>query len=272
MALILPDINGSSGIWGTILNDALNGMDVRITDNTNAASTNTGAIATNTTAINGLNTRVTTIEGAAGSATPGMKAFTSVANRDATIPNPTPGMQCITTDTNVQWVGVTITGTSKWVPVPGQMLGSLWQNTPQNIPDSTTGTVINFSTPDITYNPLNWLDPTANQFKPTAPGWYELSGGVSFEMGTGTATTTGIRLCYFRLNGSGSLPGTAGSPTLNALTGTVLSLSSATYYLNGVSDYIELLAAQNSGQALATMTGQGYQRPRLSAKYVAAPH
>jgi hypothetical protein len=181
-------------------------------------------------------------------------------------------MQCITTDTNIQWVGVPVSGVGKWVPASGQIVGSFWQQTAQGIPDSTTATIINFSTPDITYNPLAWMDPTANQFKPNVPGWYEFTGGVSFEMGTGAATTTGIRLGYFRLNGTGSLPGTASSPTLNALTGTVLPLSSATYYLNGVSDFIELMAAQNSGQALNTMTGQGYQRPRLSVKYVGAAH
>lgn len=69
MALILPDINGSSGVWGTILNDALNGMDVRITNNANTGAANSNAIATNTTAINGLDSRLDTVEAGGGATT-----------------------------------------------------------------------------------------------------------------------------------------------------------------------------------------------------------
>jgi hypothetical protein len=45
MALILPDLNGSKGIWGAILNDALNGLDQRVISNTAVSTGNTQAIA-----------------------------------------------------------------------------------------------------------------------------------------------------------------------------------------------------------------------------------
>jgi hypothetical protein len=78
MALPLPDINGSSGVWGTILNDYLNDMDSRVVAGTNSSTTNTTAITTltgrvnghdtaisnNTSAINGLDNRLDAVEGA----------------------------------------------------------------------------------------------------------------------------------------------------------------------------------------------------------------
>lgn len=45
MALILPELNGSKGIWGSILNDALNGLDQRVISNTDRSTGNTQAIA-----------------------------------------------------------------------------------------------------------------------------------------------------------------------------------------------------------------------------------
>lgn len=80
MTLTLPEINGSDGVWGQILNDALNGLDTRVTNNTTATTTNTGnittltgrvnghdtAISNNTSAINQLDNRVDTIEAGGG--------------------------------------------------------------------------------------------------------------------------------------------------------------------------------------------------------------
>lgn len=80
MAFTLPEINGSSGVWGTILNQTLTEMDQRITANTTSTGTNTSnittltnrvnghdtAISNNTTAINQLDSRVDTIEAGGG--------------------------------------------------------------------------------------------------------------------------------------------------------------------------------------------------------------
>ena len=69
MALPLPDINGSSGTWGTILNNYLNEMDGRVVAGTNTGSSNATAISNlnstvggHTTTINGHTSSITALD------------------------------------------------------------------------------------------------------------------------------------------------------------------------------------------------------------------
>lgn len=78
------------------------------------------------------------------------------------------------------------------------------------------------------------------------PGWYEISGGVSF-----ASSGTGIRLASWAVNGS-NIPGSdALIPTAGSGNSTRLPTRTELVYLD-IGDYVELKALQTSGGALNT--------------------
>ena len=84
MALILPVLNGSSGVWGAILNDCLNGMDIRIVENMNAAVANATAITGLTGRVNGHDTAITANSTAITNNSTSITNLTSAVNNHTT--------------------------------------------------------------------------------------------------------------------------------------------------------------------------------------------
>lgn len=114
-----------------------------------------------------------------------------------------------------------------------------------------TLTAIPFNTED--FDPLGWHPTTGltNIILPDIEGYYAVSGNVEF-----VANATGVRKSYIRARTYNAGPYLMASQTAPAVGGgandqTSLSVST-TVYLNGSTDYVELVVSQNSGAALST--------------------
>jgi hypothetical protein len=151
------------------------------------------------------------------------------------------------TDTNRIMVGVSVSGVSYWVPLPGTYLLSVRQTAQQSFADATYA-ALQFGAVD--YNPYAaW---TANtKFQPRFPGWFLMTGAASF-----SNNQVGMRLTAWYKNGTqltsninqGFVPGG----------GAATAARSNPIYLNGTTDYAELWAYQNSGAALLTSVSAGW--------------
>lgn len=116
----------------------------------------------------------------------------------------------------------------------------------QSIPDNTA-TAITFTTEDD--DDLGFHDPVTNNTRvtPTIPGWYRFNGTYF----SATLTTPVLFAVYFRKNNTGSHP-----PGKRALyqAGVVSPgvSCSALIEMNGTTDYVELVALQDSAGATNT--------------------
>jgi hypothetical protein len=173
---------------------------------------------------------------------------------------PTPGMMSFLADSQTWWQYVTVSGTGFWVPQPGTTVCSMYQATTGQTMAASTPTVVTLNTvvknltlgsADGTTSPPApcWL---SNQFKPKCPGWYLISGGVGFD-----PSTTGYRLCYLQKNSlaTGALvPGSGNELQSGALSySTSCSVRDVSVYLNGTTDFVELIAQTNPAVNLAAV-------------------
>ncbi len=115
----------------------------------------------------------------------------------------------------------------------------------QSIPDSTpTGILYDSENLD----PYGMHSTTSNTSRiiPTAPGWYEVSGGAVY-----APNASGSRKCQPYQNGlpinyaSGQVPASPGGSD-----GTAVACPTVTLFFNGTTDYVQLVAYQDSGGAL----------------------
>lgn len=81
---------------------------------------------------------------------------------------------------------------------------------------------------------------------PAYPGWYHIVGNVSF-----ATNATGLRLLTIQVNSPGAANVTAAQAPATASCPVSLNVSTVVY-LNGTTDYVTMLAYQNSGAALNT--------------------
>lgn len=115
---------------------------------------------------------------------------------------------------------------------------------------------------------LNGWDDSVNpsQFVPTVPGWYEFTGLIGYTSDTGNR-----RGAMFAVNGS--LTGITGAHVTIAPSGGFQSVISgipaatATVFMNGSTDYVQLLGHQSTGDPLNTSTTTRFM-PTMSVKYV----
>lgn len=106
-------------------------------------------------------------------------------------------------------------------------------------------------------------DNVTNNTRYTAryPGYYELiGGGVSFNN-----NGTGVRVCWWAVNGTGVNGSLTELPTATASTLCAVPAAGNLVYLSE-GDYVELIALQNSGGALSTTAGSTDQ-PHASIKW-----
>jgi|SRR6188508_307647 len=122
------------------------------------------------------------------------------------------------------------------------------QSTIQSIPDNTA-TAITFTTEDD--DPLGFHDTVTNttRITPTIAGWYRCTG--TYFSATLAASTPGLHAVFFRKNGATSIP--PGKRSLNQSIVVSPGVSCTTQIqFNGTTDYIELMALQDSTGAVNT--------------------
>jgi hypothetical protein len=236
MALILPEVNGSDGIWGTILNDCLNGMDARITTNTTAAETNATAITGLTNAITGLDNRLDDVEEAG---TGGGGGFTVATS--GTLPPVTVGQLTLETDTGYLSYGASIAGVPTRVPMPGSLVCKLRKTDAQSIASGTQDWVDwNVVSGDRLHG---WSAGTPSKYTCTVPGAYEFDGGAAF-----VSNATGYRRISVFHKG---LQYNATITTANAVNGTSTDLVLRPLLITlAVGDTVEMGCYHTAGAAL----------------------
>lgn len=126
-------------------------------------------------------------------------------------------------------------------------------------------------------NAVSWTDieldalggwSAANPTRWTAPrdGWYKLEGSVGFN----GSTAGEIRDAIWFVNGALISMGRARTIASTAISGDPLTIEArAIPRLLAEGDYVELIAAQDSGSSLNTATGS--LRPFISITYAGAP-
>lgn len=138
----------------------------------------------------------------------------------------------------------------------GKPIAQLVQAVAQNI---ATGTDVacTFTTEEIDRDNGHSNSTNTSRYTAATPGWYRLSGNATF-----SASSAGtFRQTQFRKNGTTLLNGAhrfrPGS--LSAASNISIPAPVTMVYLNGTTDYVELILSQDSGVTLTTVTGtNGY--------------
>lgn len=269
MTLTLPEINGSSGVWGTILNDALTELDTRVTTNTNTTTANTTSIttltgrvnghdttlATHTSQISNLDTRITTIEGSGGSGSGGFIVCTSTTKPPINV-----GQIIMETDTGFLSYDAQWSGTPTRVPFPGSGIVKWRQTTTQSIPNNTATTLTWNQISNDRLGGYSGSQPT--RYTCQTPGIYHLFASVTL-----AANATGIRTIKFLANG-GPLNSTIA--TINALGTGASSIATIPAMIKLVpGDYLEVEVTHTGGTALNTVVSTAEQ-PSITLVYYGA--
>lgn len=130
------------------------------------------------------------------------------------------------------------------------------QTTTQSIPN-VTYTAINWQTEDT--DPYNWHSTTnPTRITPTFPGWYRGWHSVGFS----NSTAGTYRLSYvLRTSAGGATAGRARRDQKVAPGGYTIRTAGIPFFMpmNGTTDYLEVMAYQDTGAAMSTPVGNNTQ-------------
>lgn len=148
-----------------------------------------------------------------------------------------------------------------FVAVP---LAVLRQTVAQSIPNGAF-TALLLDTEDIDRDGGHSTVTNTSRYTAQTAGWYTFQGSINF-----TANVTGQRTIVFRPNGGAAT--TYKNKVQIPMAGTVGSgsvVTTATFSMNGTTDYVEILGWQNSGGALLTyITDEG--NPSMAVRWVSS--
>ncbi len=129
----------------------------------------------------------------------------------------------------------------------------LVQQAAQSLANSTD-TALTFGAGSEDFDLGGWHSETTNNTRitPTIPGYYQVVGTVFL------AASSAVTSCIATIakNGTVQAPRSRMKPGANNLSGT--STVTVTLYLNGTTDYVELIGQQTSGGALNTNVGGSF--------------
>lgn len=117
---------------------------------------------------------------------------------------------------------------------------------------SSSATGINLDTEDIDTDNGHSTVTNTSRYVGQTPGYYLLIGTVDFAV-----NASGARQSYIRLNGTGTEAGFADNPGGSSAASDTALPTSAILFLNGTTDYAEIVGFQSSGGALNTGTPHG---------------
>lgn len=304
MSFTKPTVNGSSGVWGTMLNQALDDLDTRTTAAQSTATTaNTG--------VNTLSGRMTTAESNiqtlqnAGSGTANAVPLATVTAKGDLIVGTANGAVSrlgvtnarvlasdSTTGTGLSWVlpgtAAVATSTTRPAAVAGARVYETDTNrfvhgvnvagNPTYVPPAgsillkarqTAAQTIN-SAADVlaTFDTVDYDRlggfSGGSGYTPALAGWYEFTAAVTFVYNS--SFTGGLRSAYWMLNGV-LAPG--GGTSQNGVTGgtTVVHARAWTVLLT-TTQTVSLQIGQTSGTALTTGSATAWAQCAMSAKYL----
>ena len=122
----------------------------------------------------------------------------------------------------------------------------LYQSTPQTI-TTATNTALLFDSEDLDTDNGHSTVTNTSRYTATVAGWYMVTGTLQI-----AHNTTGNRIVFIRKNGSTTI-NQVGRQTSSATNTLGLQIGTMVY-LNGTTDYLELMAFQSSGGNLDTLT------------------
>ena len=160
------------------------------------------------------------------------------------INNPYDGALAVTRDTDALYVY----NGSSWVQPKAffKPVGRIVANATQALPDNTATAITFLGTDEIDTHGFHNPASNATRITPNIPGYYRFDGTTFFEQLT-TAVTASVN---WRLNGTTNLAAAArsipGSGDAFSLSSTVIQA------MNGSTDYVEMMALQNSAGADST--------------------
>ncbi len=250
--VIKPEVNGSVGTWGTVLNTALDDLQNQINTNAGTASAYDGRIGT-------VENRLTTVESAAQQNSAGGFYKGTEAQRGGDT-RYSQGGTYYETDTGRYWLG-TSTG---WVPTPGSIVFKVRQIAAQAVANGTDVTLLwggNYGMIDLDRYNVGLIGGTNGpNYKPGIAGWYQFTGAGSF-----TANADGARTVTWTVNGL-STPGAGASYAANNLT-QGCPARALTIKLTD-SDYVSMVQRQTSGVALQTGAATSFVQPAMQVVYL----
>lgn len=174
----------------------------------------------------------------------------------------TPGDRIIDPTTGVEWVYRKIGGVGYWTPPNGTGVGAFRSSSGPSVTNATY-TPLTWNTEDLDLLDAHSTVSNTSRYTPLIPGWYEFSGGFSFEN-----NITGHRISRWAKNGT-LQPASASIHMAN--TGSVAcSFPARPYaiYLNGSTDYAEMEVYQNSGGTRTCNTGAPEGHIYMLVKYL----
>lgn len=227
----LPVINGSTGVWGTILNNSIRQIEGYI--NTN--------LDTNTTQGDTLTTLTNDVTNIKNTFKNGMMAVSTSTTR----PPAVVGLIGLETDTGYLYYCASISGVATRVPFPGQYLAKLRQTSSQTF-NQGSAAAITYGVAD-TLRGGGWS--SGSRYTAQVPGIYEFTGAITFG-----ANATGYRTAMWYKGGT---PVPAGAVTIPATPITPTSASSVVTARTMViglntNDYVELYGVQSGATTLNT--------------------
>jgi hypothetical protein len=237
----LPVINGSTGTWGTILNQAIRDIEGYLNTNATADETQATDIETLKTDVTGLKAKPV-----------GMMAVSTSANR----PTAVVGLQGLETDTGYLYYVASILGVPTRVPLPGSLMARLYQSSTQTFATSVGAPLVLHGNDFLRQG--GWS--SGSRYSAPVSGTYEFTGAISYGN-----NATGYRAAMWYVGGSPLNGGASQVPAVAAVETTVFARTVAITLTAG--QYVELWGAQNSTVSLASST-QGTLRSGIQVKYL----
>ncbi len=141
-------------------------------------------------------------------------------------------------------------------------IAELRQSVAQSIANFPTATAVTFDLEDIDNDSGHSTSSNTSRYTAQTPGRFQLSGGIAF-----AGNATGRRWACWYLNGSVL---TGSQTTFAASTGSDIAIAARTktVLLNGTTDYVELIAQQDSGGALNTYVGSSQAQSGLVVRWL----
>lgn len=144
----------------------------------------------------------------------------------------------------------------------GKEVARLSRQTTQSVSD-TTDTAVQFDRNTLDFFSGHSTTTNNTRYTPSRPGWYKLSGGVSF---TTVAGSTQIQ-AWFRKNGTDNVEGSHGTDTTDTGTSPMsVACKAVSLPMNGTTDYVELMCRHTSGASIDTATTLA-RRPMMNVTY-----
>jgi hypothetical protein len=122
-----------------------------------------------------------------------------------------------------------------------------------------TATALQFGASSETLDASNWHDTVTNNTRltPTIQGWYEVWGAVAL----GNRTDYITMYSWIRQNGSTAIPPATKPPlpSVQIASTNMLPVTPVTVFMNGSTDYLELMTQHTNGAAVAQLTALSFQ-------------